>query len=113
MSRTLEPWPGSLMAKQPTVRTQVPLHHPDHPDVAFLYGTILSDGRDRYSEEATANICVFADRQVDRSPTGSGVIARIALQVARGLIEPGQSPPVRERDRPCLQRARCLGRTGG
>jgi trans-L-3-hydroxyproline dehydratase len=29
-------------------------------------------------------VCVFADRQIDRSPTGSGVTARIALAVARG-----------------------------
>ena len=39
---------------------------------------------------ATANICVFAAREVDRSPTGSGVTARIAVQHARGLIALGQ-----------------------
>ena len=39
----------------------------------------------------TANICVFAAREVDRSPTGSGVTARIAVQLARGLIRLGQS----------------------
>jgi trans-L-3-hydroxyproline dehydratase len=64
----------------------VPLEHPDDPDLGFLYGTILTDGADEWSENPTANICVFADRQVDRSPTGSGVTARIAIQYARGLI---------------------------
>ena len=64
--------------------------HPDDPDLAFLYGTILTDGADAFSPEATANICVFAAREVDRSPTGSGVTARIAVQHARGLIALGQ-----------------------
>jgi proline racemase len=73
-----------------TVRQQVRLEHPDDPDLAFLYGTILTDGADAWSTEPTANICVFAAREVDRSPTGSGVTARIALQHARGLIAIGQ-----------------------
>lgn len=68
------------------VKDQVPLHHPDDPDLAFLYGTILTDGNDAWSETPTANICVFAARQVDRSPTGSGVTARIALMHRRKLI---------------------------
>jgi len=73
------------------VKVQVPVHHPDDDDLAFLYGTILTDGRDEFSDQGTANICVFADAQVDRSPTGSGVTARIALQHRRGLIETGQT----------------------
>jgi trans-L-3-hydroxyproline dehydratase len=71
-------------------KEQVALRHPDDPDLAFLYGTILTDGRDAFSPEPTANICVFAAREVDRSPTGSGVTARIAVQHARGLIGLGQ-----------------------
>ncbi|XP_043553720.1 trans-L-3-hydroxyproline dehydratase [Chiloscyllium plagiosum] len=69
-----------------TVKTHVKFHHPDSEDLAFLYGTILTDGKDAFSEEPTANICVFADAQVDRSPCGSGVTARIALQYHKGLI---------------------------
>ncbi|MED5395250.1 MAG: Trans-3-hydroxy-L-proline dehydratase [Alphaproteobacteria bacterium MarineAlpha3_Bin4] len=72
------------------VKCQVSLHHPDDNDLAFLYGTILTDGRDAYSSDPTANACVFADAQVDRSPTGSGVTARIALQHRRGLIQLGR-----------------------
>ncbi|XP_053553281.1 trans-3-hydroxy-L-proline dehydratase [Bombina bombina] len=70
-----------------SVKAQVKLHHPDSADLAFLYGTILTDGKDAYSEEPTANVCVFADSQVDRSPTGSGVTARIALQYHKGQIQ--------------------------
>ncbi|XP_051872448.1 trans-L-3-hydroxyproline dehydratase [Pristis pectinata] len=68
------------------VKAQVKLHHPDSKDLAFLYGTIITDGKDTFSEEPTANICVFADAQVDRSPCGSGVTARVALQYHKGLI---------------------------
>lgn len=72
------------------VKNKVPLSHPDHDDLAFLYGAILTDGRDAYEDAATRNICVFAQNQVDRSPTGSGVSARLAIQHAKGLIAPGQ-----------------------
>jgi proline racemase len=68
----------------------IPLDHPDGADLAFLYGTILTDGRDAVEDAPTRNICVFAEREVDRSPTGSGVSARIAVQVARGQIGIGQ-----------------------
>src|SRR5215813_9823836 len=50
-----------------------------------------ADGADAWSERQTANICVFAAREVDRSPTGSGVTARLALQHARRQIQLGQS----------------------
>ena len=55
------------------------LHHPDSPELAFLYGTIVTDGNDKFSDRPTANVCVFADREVgivrrqggrDCSPTG-------------------------------------------
>jgi trans-L-3-hydroxyproline dehydratase len=58
------------------------LDHPDDPDLAFVYGTILTDGGTG-DTTPSRNVCIFAGRQVDRSPTGSGVSARIALQVAR------------------------------
>lgn len=43
---------------------QVKLRHPVHEDLSFLYGTILTDGKDSFSDEPTANMCVFADAQV-------------------------------------------------
>ena len=73
------------------VQAAIPLSHPDAEELAFLYGSILTDGDDAFSERATRNICVFAERQVDRSPTGSGVTARLAAMHARGQIELGQA----------------------
>ena len=70
------------------VRDGVVLDHPDHGDLADLYGSILTDGVE--DTRTSANICVFADSQVDRSPTGSGVTARMALRYARGQVEMGE-----------------------
>ena len=72
------------------LKRDFPISHPDHPDLGFLYGTILTDGADAFSERPTRNICVFADAEVDRSPTGSGVTARLAAMFAKGQIGLGQ-----------------------
>lgn len=79
------------------VRAAVAISHPSEPDLGFLYGTILTDdvalgdhdGRPSY------NLCIFAEGQIDRSPTGSGVTARIALAAARGDMQVGQSCEIR------------------
>jgi trans-L-3-hydroxyproline dehydratase len=73
------------------VKPEVPLAHPDHDDLAFLYGTILTDGKDVFSHEPTRNVCVFAQAEVDRSPTGSGVTARLAAMHAKGQIGIGET----------------------
>jgi trans-L-3-hydroxyproline dehydratase len=73
------------------VRASVPLSHPDSPDLAFLYGSILADGGDGSGGTATKNVCVFADAEVDRSPTGSGVTARLAAMHAKGEIGIGET----------------------
>lgn len=70
-------------------RAQVELSHPEHPDLGFLYGAILTDGTTG-ADRPSANVCVFADRQVDRSPTGSGVTARMAVQRVRGQVAAGE-----------------------
>ena len=69
---------------------RIALAHPEHDELAFLYGTIITDGGSG-KDAATRNVCVFADRQVDRSPTGSGVTARLAALFARGEIGVGES----------------------
>ena len=69
---------------------QIALDHPDGDDLAFLYGTILTDGGDG-RDTPSKNVCVFAEREVDRSPTGSGVTARMALMAARGTVGAGET----------------------
>jgi trans-L-3-hydroxyproline dehydratase len=72
------------------VAKAVPIEHRDEPDLAFLYGTIFTDGLTGGQVSPSRNVCIFAGRQIDRSPTGSGVSARMALQVARREATFGQ-----------------------
>lgn len=71
------------------VRKAHRLDHPESRDLEFLYGSILTDGGDGKAAP-TKNVCVFADAEVDRSPTGSGVTARLAAMAARGQALPGE-----------------------
>jgi trans-L-3-hydroxyproline dehydratase len=79
---------GETIAK--VAQRTIQLQHADDPDLAFIYGTILTDGRTG-ATEPSRNICIFAGRQVDRSPTGSGVSARIAVQIARRQSKVGDT----------------------
>lgn len=69
------------------VQSSVPITHPESPDLAFLYGVIITDGKDCWDANIpTANVTVFADGEVDRAPTGSGVTARMAAQYFKKQI---------------------------
>lgn len=68
------------------VNAVLPVQHPYEPDLSFLYGTILTDNAEDPTHHSR-NICVFANAEVDRSPTGTGVSARLAIHYARGEIE--------------------------
>jgi trans-L-3-hydroxyproline dehydratase len=73
------------------IRGSVAIGHPDEPDLGFLYGTILTDDAMPGDGRPSYNLCVFAEGQIDRSPTGSGVTARMALDFAKGLVGPGMT----------------------
>ncbi len=63
--------------------------HPDDPDLGFMYGTIFV-GAAHESAHHSRNVCVFADGEVDRCPTGTGVSGRLALHHARGELSVGE-----------------------
>lgn len=67
-----------------------PVVHPELPELNGIYGTIVS-GAPADPASTQANCCVFADRQVDRSPTGSGTAGRAAILHARGALGPGET----------------------
>jgi trans-L-3-hydroxyproline dehydratase len=79
------------MAVKRAVMSAHRLTHPESDDLAYLYGTIVVDVGDDRAPEVSRNVCVFADGQVDRSPTGSGVTARMALRHARGGVVAGRT----------------------
>ena len=62
--------------------------HPFEPELSFLYGTIFT-GPARDPGGDSRNVCVFADGEVDRSPTGTGVSGRVAIEHARGHLRIG------------------------
>lgn len=62
-----------------------PVVHPLIPEINHIYGTIV-DNAPRHAGSTQANCCIFADREVDRSPTGSGTAGRAAQLHARGLL---------------------------
>jgi proline racemase len=65
--------------------------HPDgDPDLNFLYGTIIVQ-RLHGSDVHSRNVCVFAEGEVDRSPTGTGVSGRVAIHHARGELALGET----------------------
>lgn len=64
------------------------VRHPREPDLSFLYGTIFT-GPALGPSADSRNVCVFAEGEVDRSPTGTGVSARVALERARGRLIAG------------------------
>lgn len=63
------------------------IHHPSEPDLGFLYGVIFTGPG---SGVHSRHVCVFADGEVDRSPTGTGVSARLAILHERGEVAPGE-----------------------
>lgn len=67
------------------VSRSIDITHPDEPDLGFLYGVIFT-GPPREPENHSRNVCVFADGEVDRSPTGTGVSGRLAILHARGEV---------------------------
>jgi proline racemase len=72
------------------VNAALEIRHPFEADLGFLYGTILT-GPPEDPAHHSRNICVFANAEVDRSPTGTGVSARLALHHAKGELVEGQT----------------------
>jgi len=74
------------MAVKEAVMKSHPIRHPYQDDLSFLYGTIIV-GPPHSTDAHSRNVCIFAEGEVDRSPTGTGVSARLALEYARGLLK--------------------------
>lgn len=76
------------MAIKRAVMAARPIPHPFEADLSFLYGTIFI-GPPEHEGSHSRNVCVFAEGEVDRSPTGTGVSARLAIHHARGELAIG------------------------
>ena len=64
------------------------IKHPFEEDLSFLYGTIFI-GPPHDKDSHSRHVCIFADGEVDRSPTGTGVSGRLAILYEKGEIDIG------------------------
>lgn len=67
------------------------INHPFEADLSFLYGTIfVSHTQMEHPDSHSRNVCIFAEGELDRSPTGSGVAGRAAIHFAKNEIKAQQ-----------------------
>lgn len=71
------------------VMSEFTVTHPFENELSFLYGTIFTSAASD-PQHHSRNVCIFADGELDRSPTGSGVSARAALHYAKGELQLNQ-----------------------
>jgi trans-L-3-hydroxyproline dehydratase len=77
------------MAIKRAVMQSKEIVHPFEKDLGFLYGTIFV-GPPTQTGSQSQNVCIFAEGEVDRSPTGTGVSGRLAIHHRRGEIQKNQ-----------------------
>jgi trans-L-3-hydroxyproline dehydratase len=75
-----------MLIKQMVMEQDKEIIHPLVDDLSFLYGTIFI-GDPELPGNDSRNVCIFADGEVDRCPTGSGVSGRMAIHWARNEIK--------------------------
>jgi proline racemase len=72
-----------------TINRQRIIRHPaGDEDLNFLYGTIFVRQYERPNH--SRNACVFAEGELDRSPTGTGVSGRAAIHYLNGELSLGE-----------------------
>ncbi|MGM5470156.1 proline racemase family protein [Flavobacteriaceae bacterium LMO-SS05] len=81
---------NGMAIKHAVMQQDKEIVHPYEEDLSFLYGTIFIGNSEKPGIDSK-NVCVFANGELDRCPTGSGVSGRMAIHAARKEIEIGES----------------------
>ena len=84
---------AGMAIKRAVMASPQPVEHPFEPDLSFLYGTIFI-GAPVTEGIGSRNVCVFAEGEVDRCPTGSGLSGRLPIHYARGEVTVGEAMTV-------------------
>jgi trans-L-3-hydroxyproline dehydratase len=82
---------AGMTIKNAVMKKDTEIIHPFEDDLSFLYGTIFIDNTKQASGNDSRNVCIFAEGEVDRCPTGSGVSGRMAIHKKRGEIDYGET----------------------
>jgi trans-L-3-hydroxyproline dehydratase len=80
-----------MAIKHAVIESDKEIVHPFEEDLSFLYGTIFIDNTLQKSGHDSRNVCIFAEGEVDRCPTGSGVSGRMAIHYARKELSLGET----------------------
>ena len=72
------------------VMAQYKIDHPVEKDLSFLYGTIFYSAKTSRKLSHSRHVCIFAEGELDRSPTGTGVSARAALLAKKEGLRVGE-----------------------
>ncbi|PTM10825.1 MAG: proline racemase [Bacteroidetes bacterium] len=80
-----------MKIKRAVMKADKEILHPFENDLSFLYGTIFIDNNKQPSGVDSRNVCVFAEGEVDRCPTGSGISGRMAIHKTRNEIAYGET----------------------
>ena len=78
------------LAIKQAIMAERTISHPTEPELGYLYGTIFV-APSHTPEGDLRQVCIFANGALDRSPTGTGVSAHLALLHAKGTLRVGQS----------------------
>ena len=92
LSCTAQDFPNLVqkgMAIKRAIMASRAIAHPFEKELSFLYGTIFI-GPPESSKAHSRNVCIFAEGEVDRSPTGTGVSGRLAIHYARKEVDLNQ-----------------------
>lgn len=79
-----------MAIKRAIIKSSTKIMHPFEEDLSFLYGTIFISQHAQNGAD-DRNVCIFAEGEVDRSPTGSGVAGRMAIHHKRKELGRGET----------------------
>ena len=82
---------NGMKIKNAVIKADKEIVHPFEKDLSFNYGTIFIDNKKQSSGVDSRNVCIFAEGEVDRCPTGSGDSGRMAIHKARKEIDYGET----------------------
>lgn len=81
---------AGMQIKRAVMSQKSNIRHPYENDLSFLYGTIFIEPSGKPGVHSR-NVCIFAEGEVDRSATGSGVSGRAAIHHRRGELKRGET----------------------
>lgn len=83
---TIQEW-GWQIKQQ--IEAKMKVQHPFEPEIQGIYGVIFSDQPELETSDLK-NVTIFAEKQVDRSPCGTGTSARLATLYQQGKLQIGE-----------------------